>query len=305
MNRLTTPKSDIEFAQYFQLRWQLLRKPWQQPLGSEQDEHEQQAIHRMVINEFGEVVAVGRIESLAAEQGQIRYVAVCDSVQGQGVGQQLMAELECQASKVGITEIILNARENALGFYLKLGYQQHQRSHVLYHEINHYRMSKTLPAVPSHQGEQAQALQDVWHNTIPMSKAMGIAISYYDGQQLNTHCDAAFNKNLHNTMFAGSIYTLATLTGWGWIYLALNQVQPSVQGDIVLAHADIRYHAPIATMAYAQVERRQVQGSFERLVQGKKSRIKLVVDVYCGDKIAATFTGQYAVLPKPKRPKAI
>jgi len=81
MNTLRSPQSADEFAQYYQLRWQILRKPWQQVLGSEQDERELQSIHRMIIDEAGKVLAVGRLEQCSPNQGQIRYMAVCDTAQ--------------------------------------------------------------------------------------------------------------------------------------------------------------------------------------------------------------------------------
>ena len=298
MNTLRAPNNAEEFAQYYQLRWQILRAPWQQALGSEQDEYEQQSIHRMIINDLGKPLAVGRLEQSLSNQGQIRYMAVCESAQGQGLGQQIIAELELQASKLGLTELVLNAREDAVKFYLNQGYQKHEISHILFDDITHYRMSKTLSPPKSHQQVKSKALQTIWHDTIPMSKAMGLTISYFDGNELITNCDAAFNKNLHNTMFAGSIYTLATLTGWGWVYLALQEHKQGVEGDIVLAQANIQYHAPIKGVVYAKVIDSNVSGSFERLSLGKSARIELIAHVYCGDNIAATFTANYAVLPK-------
>ena len=170
-------------------------------------------------------------------------------------------------------------------------------------EIKHYTMVKQLGVHPLHKIETSQKLQDIWHATIPLSKAMELQISYYDGTKLMTHCDADFNQNLHHTMFAGSIYTLATLTGWGWVYLALQaqrheQKQNNLRGDIVLAEANIRYHTPIKGLAYGQVVQQDVSGQFDNLLQGKKARIKLVAHVYCGEKIAATFQASYVVLPK-------
>lgn len=301
MNTLRAPNTDDEFLQYYHLRWQILRKPWQQALGSEQDEHEQHAIHRMVIDENAQVLAVGRLEKLAGQQGKIRYMAVAERMQGQGLGQQIINELEAQACKFGLTEICLNAREQAIAFYQQLGYENQGFSHTLYDEVKHYRMSKKLTSHAKHQAIPAQTLQDIWHSTIPLSKAMALQISYYDSKELLTHCDAQFNQNLHHTMFAGSIYTLATLTGWGWVYLAMQeqqQTQANLDGDIVLAQADIRYHSPIKGLAYAQVLQHEVSGTFDNLAQGKKARIKLVAHVYCGDKIAATFTGSYFIIPK-------
>lgn len=300
MNTLRSPKSAEEFAQYYQLRWQILRKPWQQVLGSEQDAQEQQSIHRMIIDEKDNVLAVGRLEQINHNHGQVRYMAVDETAQGQGLGLQILTELELQASKLGMTTLVLYAREEALGFYKNLGYQQHDISHVLFDEITHYRMTKQLRPITAHKQNSAKALQNVWHETIPMSQAMGLEICYFDTKQIITRCDAKFNKNLHNTMFAGSIYTLATLTGWGWVYLALEQHQDNLQGDIVLAEANIRYHSPIQGLVYGQVVESDTEGQFDNLALGKNARIKLVAHVYCGDKIAATFTGCYFILAKKK-----
>lgn len=102
-------------------------------------------------------------------------------------------------------------------------------------------------------------------------------------------------------MFAGSIYTLATLTGWGWVYLALQEAQQThvnLGGDIVLAEANIRYHSPIKGLAYGQVVKEDVSGQFDNLLKGKTARINLIANVYCGDKVAATFKGSYFILPK-------
>lgn len=296
MNHCITPKTDIEFEKYYHLRWQVLRQPWQQPLGSERDELEQQSYHRMIVDENQQVLAVGRLERDSQSLGKIRYMAVSPNAQGQGLGQKIIHALELQAQALGITDIELNARENALGFYQKLAYQQQGFSHLLFDQIKHFSMHKRLSSHQHHQKERAQALQKIWHATIPMSKAMNMDIAYYDEVKLFTHCDADFNQNLHHTMFAGSIYTLATLTGWGWVYLQLQQAK--LVGDIVLADATMRYHAPIKGVAYGYTDQDNASGQLTVLQQGNKARIKVIVKVYCGDNVAASFTGTYFVLPK-------
>lgn len=301
MNTLRAPKTSEEFLQYYQLRWKILRQPWQQPLGSEQDEQEQYAVHRMIIDEQSNVLAVGRLEKVTDAQGQIRFMAVDDNMKGQGLGQQVVMALEQQASILGMTEITLNAREQAVGFYQKLGYEKQRYSHTLYDEIKHYTMTKKIAVHAQHQFSKSDALQAIWHKTIPLSKAMNLQISYYDETKLVTRCDADFNQNLHQTMFAGSIYTLATLTGWGWVYLALKKqqhTQSNLDGDIVLADANIRYHSPIKGLAYGQVVQADVSGQLDNLLKGKNARMNLTAHVYCGDTIAATFKGSYFILPK-------
>jgi len=294
MNVCRSPKNSEEFKQYYQLRWQVLREPWGQAKGSERDNLELESFHRIILDVNDQVLAVGRLEKTSQFSGQIRYMAVSPAAQGQGLGKVIIKSLEQQAQIIGITDLTLNAREGAAAFYQKLGYDLHGFSHLLFDEIKHFAMSKTLTYSNNHQLKHSMILQDTWHNTIPLSKAMNIQISYFDEKELITHCDASFNKNLHNTMFAGSIYTLATLSGWGWVYLQLQSLQ--LTGDIVLAKANIEYHAPISGCGYAKVCSDSVTGDFSRLTLGKNARINLTAHLYNGETVAATFTGSYVVL---------
>ncbi|PCI59157.1 MAG: GNAT family N-acetyltransferase [Gammaproteobacteria bacterium] len=298
-----TPQSLEEFEKYYQLRWQILRKPWQQPLGSEQDELEQQACHRMLVDKKNNVLAVARLHKTSQHQAQIRYMAVTENQQGLGLGKQLIQTLEDEASKQGITEIVLNAREQALKFYQKQGYQQLNFAHQLYGEINHYVMKKNLSTHVDHQTKLAQQLQSIWHDTIPLSKAMNIELSFYDKRTLITSCEPTFNKNLHNTMFAGSIYTLATLTGWGWVYMQLEQKILPLPSDIVLAEGKIRYLAPITGIAHARTSVDLTSDNIEVLQLGKKARFTIKVEVCNGDNIAAIFEGLYVAIPCAKNNK--
>ena len=293
MTKLSSPQNKKEFAQYYHFRWSVLRQPWSQPQGSEQDELEASSFHFM-LTDGEEIVAVARLHQVSDTTGQVRYVAVSPEHQGKGLGKQIMIAVEDKAQSLGLTHIELNARENALSFYLSMGYQNLGKAHLLYGEVQHYKMDKTIVAYPL--SEEAVKLVDTWHKTIPMSKAMQIDIASYDTEQLTTRCDLAFNKNLHNTMFAGSISTLATLTGWGWIHLAL--AKQNMTGDIVLADGQIKYHAPIPSFAHAKVEGSQVESRLSSLNKGRKGRVKLTCEVYSGDVRAAQFVGIYVVLPK-------
>jgi len=292
------PQTIEEFEQYYQLRWQILRQPWQQPKGSEQDEHESYACHRMLVDEHNNIIAVGRFHKTNQYQAQIRYMAVANNYQGKGLGKQLIQALELAASQQGVTEISLNARQQAVNFYQDQGYQKIAFSHQLYNSVDHYLMTKPLTKSSLHQQHLADQLTTTWHQTIPLSKAMNIELSYYDENTLITHCEQSFNKNLHNTMFAGSIYTLATLTGWGWVYMQLEHANLQANADTVLAEGKIRYVAPIADNAYAKTRIELVSGQIKPITLNKKARFNVTVEVYSGDKVAATFNGQYVVIPK-------
>ena len=144
MNSCRTPKNLIEFEKYYQLRYQLLRQPWDQPVGSERDDLEDDSIHKMVIDSEGEVLAVGRLEVVNESLGKIRFMAVNPSAQGQGLGQEIMHNLEEHAKSIGLEEMELNARELAVNFYSKQGYSNLGFVYQLFNDINHYKMVKNL-----------------------------------------------------------------------------------------------------------------------------------------------------------------
>ncbi|MFT6918727.1 MAG: thioesterase domain-containing protein [Cognaticolwellia sp.] len=296
MYKCRAPKNQAELAQYYQLRWQALRQPSQQPMGSEKDDLEAQSYHRVIVDDTDNIVGVGRLHNASQAQAQIRYMAISDPVRCQGLGKLLISELERIAAEVGVKTIALNARFNAISFYQRLGYSDEGYSHTLFGNVKHNKMIKSIAKSDSHLAELADNLQQLWHQTIPLSKAMNINICYFDQQTLRANCESNFNKNLHNTMFAGSIYTLATLTGWAWVYLAL-QAQ-ALQADIVLAEGNIRYISPLLGVAYAQTSLNRVTGSLEPLLDGKNARFNIEVDVCCGDKVVALFTGTYVAMAK-------
>jgi len=137
------PQSSLEWNQYYELRWQMLRQPWQQPHGSEKDELEDRSIHRLVICD-NQVVAVGRLHITDPDQAQIRYMAVAKAYQQQGLGKLILNSLEQAAHDKNIKQISLNARESAIQFYQSCHYQLAEQTHTLYNSIKHFRMHKSL-----------------------------------------------------------------------------------------------------------------------------------------------------------------
>lgn len=143
--KIIEPNSSAEFEQYYNLRYEVLRKPWFQPKGSEKDDGDKSSIHRMIIDESnGKAVAVGRLQFNTSEEAQIRYMAVSDNYQLKGYGNIIVKTLEDIALNKGIRNIILQARENALKFYWKNGYEIIEKSYLLFDEIQHWLMVKKI-----------------------------------------------------------------------------------------------------------------------------------------------------------------
>ena len=143
--KIIEPNSSAEFEQYYNLRYEVLRKPWLQPKGSEKDDGDKSSIHRMIIDESnGKAVAVGRLQFNTSEEAQIRYMAVSDNYQLMGYGNIIVKTLEDIALNKGIRNIILQARGNALKFYWKNGYEIIEKSYLLFDEIQHWLMVKKI-----------------------------------------------------------------------------------------------------------------------------------------------------------------
>ena len=143
--KIIEPTTSEEFKKYYNLRYEILRKPWGQPPGSERDEGEETSIHRMIIdNKTGDALAVGRLQFNSTHEAQIRYMAVLDEFQGQGLGSQIISALEDVARENGNKWMILSARGNALQFYKNNGYEIMIKTHLLFGEIQHWLMRKEL-----------------------------------------------------------------------------------------------------------------------------------------------------------------
>lgn len=137
-----------------------------------------------------------------------------------------------------------------------------------------------------------EQLQSIWHTRIPISKAMGIQATGYDGVTLSARAGLTENVNVHGTAFAGSLYAIAALCGWGMTWLKLKE--QGLQGSIVIASGHIDYARPVTADidvacrfdADAQLE------AMDKLRATGKCRFELSVEIGAG---AARFDGNYAV----------
>lgn len=141
---LREPQSEADWKSYFDLRWRVLRAPWNQPRGSERDDQEDQSIHLMICDRDRRALAAGRLHFRSPAEAQVRYMAVDEAFAGRGLGWKVLRELECRAASAGASRIVLNARKNAVPFYLKHGYAVTGPADTLYGVIEHSRMAKEI-----------------------------------------------------------------------------------------------------------------------------------------------------------------
>ena len=137
------PESKKEWQNYFIFRWELLRKPLGMSKESLEDDIEDSSYHLMGINDENDVIASGRVHFNDKKEAQIRYMAVKDNYKRKGIGSEIVIKLEDYASSKGAIRMVLNARENALSFYLSLGYIE-KGPYQSDTGIPHSRMEKNL-----------------------------------------------------------------------------------------------------------------------------------------------------------------
>jgi predicted GNAT family N-acyltransferase len=138
------PETPEQFKEYFDLRWRILRAPWDRLRGSEKDEFDETADHVTVRDEDGRLLAVGRLHMNNAREAQIRYMATEEFCRGFGIGRALIGRLEEIARDRGAERIVLNARAHVVGFYQRFGFTVTGPGPTLFDKLKHSRMEKSL-----------------------------------------------------------------------------------------------------------------------------------------------------------------
>jgi GNAT superfamily N-acetyltransferase len=140
---IRVPKNEVEWEQYYDLRYRILRQPWNQPQGSERNEGDETGLH-FALYENEILKAIARLDINDEKSAQVRFMAVETEIQRKGYGKQVMLAIENYCKTKNISEIILHAREIAIPFYESLGYQLVEKSHLLFNEIQHFLMIKKI-----------------------------------------------------------------------------------------------------------------------------------------------------------------
>ena len=138
---IRTPITPKEWEQYYALRYDVLRKPLNQPIGSERNDGDLKGI-LFALFEDGMMRAIARLDKVDDETAQVRFVAVDTVVQGKGFGKLIMDAVEAKSIARGDKKMILHARDYALPFYLRLGYSEIEKSYKLFDLLQHYLMEK-------------------------------------------------------------------------------------------------------------------------------------------------------------------
>ena len=136
-----SPDSPDEFKEYDLFRWKILRKPLGKSIESLKDSFEDNSFHLIAIKD-NKIIACGRLHFNSKLEAQIRYMAVEEHLQGQGIGKKILEILEYKAKENNVTHIILNARDHVIKFYENSGYRTIEKYNGSDTGIPHTTMKK-------------------------------------------------------------------------------------------------------------------------------------------------------------------
>lgn len=140
---IRSPKTEAEWEQYYDLRYRILREPLGKERGSERNEGDQTGIH-FALYDNKQLKAIARLDNAGEKSAQVRFVAVETELQGKGYGRKIMEATEVAAQHAGSEKMILHARDYAVEFYLRLGYEVIEPSYKLFDVLQHFLMEKGL-----------------------------------------------------------------------------------------------------------------------------------------------------------------
>jgi thioesterase domain-containing protein len=145
--------------------------------------------------------------------------------------------------------------------------------------------------------------EDFFHQQIPITRAMGVRVAGYDGRKLILAAPIALNHNHLGTAFGGSLGAIATLAGYGMLWLELRD--PA--SHLVIRQSFLSFRRPVFKEIVAICRRpdqellREFKGAF---AQRGKARIGLEVTIEEGGLVAAEFRGIFVALRESSTKKS-
>ena len=130
------------YDQEVALRLELLRVPLGLTFSDEELQAESAELHFGMLDQ-SRLVACAVIVPLSDALAKLRQMAVATEHQNQGVGANLIRNIESALQDRQFEVIELHARDNAANFYEKLGYSK-QGTQFIEVSIPHWKMTKSI-----------------------------------------------------------------------------------------------------------------------------------------------------------------
>lgn len=146
--------------------------------------------------------------------------------------------------------------------------------------------------------QAGQDLGDFLQQYVPLAAAAEIKVDSYDGSCLILSAPLEKNINDKGTAFGGSLYNVCVAAAWGMTSLKCQEL--GLEGELVVAKAEIEYLAPLRSRLEARVQSPN-QTQLDHFVQSfkKRGRASLVQEALVLDEKnqpCVKFVGKYALV---------
>lgn len=135
-----------EYDMAFQLRDEVLRRPWGRSFEEDDLSKEQKGIDtNWGYFQDGILVCVGTLTPVSNDAIKIRYLATKEGARGKGYGKAVLFAMEDYARSRNYKKMVLESRVSAQEFYEKYGYQtEGEEYYPQFIYIPHIEMFKVL-----------------------------------------------------------------------------------------------------------------------------------------------------------------
>lgn len=142
-----------------------------------------------------------------------------------------------------------------------------------------------------------QALQDYFHEHIPLSKAMDVKVGGASPQVVRLVAPLAPNTNHHGTVFGGSASAVAVLAAWGLLHVAM--LDAGIKADLVVQKSSMSYELPITDEFSAEAVApapEKWQRFVAMLQKYKRARISIGAVLKCAGQKTGEFEGDFVAV---------
>ena len=138
-------------------------------------------------------------------------------------------------------------------------------------------------------------LQSTWLREIPLAASLAIEVAACARDELAVRAPLAPNRNLHGTAFAGSLFSVCVLTGWGAAWIAL--AQRGIEGLIVVSESRIQYRKAVTgdLVCRCRPDLELVEQRLAGLTQSGRATLPLACSIDQDGRRAVAFDGEYVV----------
>ncbi len=142
----------------------------------------------------------------------------------------------------------------------------------------------------------AVALMQKIRGAIPLSEAMQFSIDSLSQEAIRVSAPLKPNINIHGTGFAGSIYSLAVLSGWALCTHIMDEL--AMDADLVVGKAEISYRAPVKAdfECHCQATAEQRQSFLQQFRDRGKGRLALEITI--GELPLATLKATFVAIAR-------